>query len=76
MQVKESRPPKEEEGFLELFMIYKGLYVEKEQQHEAREVGYLGRQTIVDGTERVKVVEIEKEEALKKVEGFLRELKT
>ena len=43
MQVKESRPPKEEEGLLELFMIYKGLYVEKKQQHEVREVGYLGR---------------------------------
>ena len=35
------------------------------------EVVYLEQQKVIDATERVKVLHIEKEEALKRLEGFL-----
>ena len=57
--------------YLILFNLFKELYGEKKYEYNPREMVYLRVQKIRDATEWVKVVEMEREEALKKVETLL-----
>lgn len=54
-----------------MFKLFKQLYGEKRYGYNLRALAYLRLQKVVDATEQVRVREIEKEEALKKMERLL-----
>ena len=59
------------EGILWMYKLFTRLNREKRYEYDVKVLAYLGIQKVVDATEQVKVKELEKEEALKNIEGHL-----